>query len=106
MQLITEGQIVTVYYEPFFFIGNDFIFGIPVSLYISSPPWPSRSCCRSAAHSTRLVHRVGRYQPGGLALLRHQRARPGVLGLHAFCAVTAGIAALIITSNVQKRRRQ
>lgn len=33
-QLITEGQIVTVYYEPFFFIGNGFILGIPVSLYI------------------------------------------------------------------------
>jgi len=34
-QLITGGQIVTVYYKPFFFIGNGFIFGLPFSLYVA-----------------------------------------------------------------------
>ena len=28
-QLITGGQIVTIYYEPFFFFGNGFFLGIP-----------------------------------------------------------------------------
>jgi ribose/xylose/arabinose/galactoside ABC-type transport system permease subunit len=33
-QLITNGQIMTIYYTPFFWFGNGFIFGLPVSIYI------------------------------------------------------------------------
>lgn len=33
-QLITNGQIMTIYYTPYFWFGNGFILGIPVSLYI------------------------------------------------------------------------
>jgi ribose/xylose/arabinose/galactoside ABC-type transport system permease subunit len=33
-QLITNGQIMTIYYTPYFFFGNGFILGIPVSIYI------------------------------------------------------------------------
>jgi galactofuranose transport system permease protein len=33
-QLITNGQIMTIYYTPYFYFGNGFILGLPVSLYI------------------------------------------------------------------------
>jgi ribose/xylose/arabinose/galactoside ABC-type transport system permease subunit len=33
-QLITNGQIMTIYYSPYFWFGNGFIFGLPVSIYI------------------------------------------------------------------------
>ena len=33
-QLITNGQIMTVYYRPYWWFGNGFIFGLPVSIYI------------------------------------------------------------------------
>ena len=33
-QLITNGQIITIYYTPYFYFGNGFIFGLPVSIYI------------------------------------------------------------------------
>ncbi len=33
-QLITNGQIMTVYYTPYFWFGNGFILGFPVSIYI------------------------------------------------------------------------
>jgi simple sugar transport system permease protein len=33
-QLITNGQIMTIYYTPYFFFGNGFILGIPVAMYI------------------------------------------------------------------------
>jgi simple sugar transport system permease protein len=33
-QLITNGQIMTIYYTPYFFFGNGFILGLPVSIYI------------------------------------------------------------------------
>lgn len=33
-QLITNGQIMTIYYSPYFYFGNGFILGFPVSIYI------------------------------------------------------------------------
>ena len=33
-QLITNGQIMTIYYTPYFLFGNGFILGLPVSIYI------------------------------------------------------------------------
>ena len=33
-QLITNGQIMTVYYRPYWWFGNGFILGLPVSMYI------------------------------------------------------------------------
>ena len=33
-QLITNGQIMTIYYTPYFYFGNGFILGIPVAVYI------------------------------------------------------------------------
>jgi galactofuranose transport system permease protein len=33
-QLITNGQIMTVYYTPYWWFGNGFILGLPVSIYI------------------------------------------------------------------------
>jgi galactofuranose transport system permease protein len=33
-QLITNGQIMTIYYTPYYWFGNGFILGLPVSIYI------------------------------------------------------------------------
>jgi simple sugar transport system permease protein len=33
-QLITNGQIMTIYYTPYFWFGNSFFLGLPVSIYI------------------------------------------------------------------------
>lgn len=33
-QLITDGQIITIYYGPYFFVGGGFLLGIPFSIYI------------------------------------------------------------------------
>ena len=33
-QLITNGQIMTIYYTPYFWFGNGYLFGLPVSVYI------------------------------------------------------------------------
>ena len=98
-QLITEGQIVTVYYEPFFIIGNGFLLGIPVSLYIVA---------LVLAIMLLLIHRtaLGLFiESVGInpvaARFSGISARALVFWVYAFCALTAGIAALIITSNVK-----
>jgi galactofuranose transport system permease protein len=33
-QLITNGQIMTIYYTPYYWFGNGFILGLPVSIYM------------------------------------------------------------------------
>jgi simple sugar transport system permease protein len=33
-QLITNGQIMTIYYTPYFWFGNGYLLGLPVSVYI------------------------------------------------------------------------
>ena len=33
-QLITGGQIITIYYAPFFFLGSGYLAGLPFSLFI------------------------------------------------------------------------
>ncbi len=33
-QLLTDGQIVTVYYQPYFFLGSGYLFGLPFALFI------------------------------------------------------------------------
>ena len=35
-QLLTDGQIVTVYYAPYFYIGNGFLWGLPFALFIAA----------------------------------------------------------------------
>ena len=35
-QLVTNGQIITVYYPPYFFIGNGYLLGLPVALFIAA----------------------------------------------------------------------
>jgi ribose/xylose/arabinose/galactoside ABC-type transport system permease subunit len=35
-QLITGGQIITVYYAPYFFLGNGYLLGLPFSLFIAA----------------------------------------------------------------------
>src|SRR6266498_1058934 len=33
-QLITNGQIMTIYYTPYFWFGNGYLLGLPVSIYV------------------------------------------------------------------------
>src|SRR6476646_11334430 len=35
-QLITGGQILTIYYAPFFFIGSGYLFGLPFSVHVAA----------------------------------------------------------------------
>src|SRR5207248_9897941 len=35
-QLITGGQIITVYYAPYFFLGNGYLLGLPFALFIAA----------------------------------------------------------------------
>ena len=98
-QLITDGQIVTVYYEPFFFFGNGFFLGLPFAIYLVAAV---------AIVLLLLVHRtaLGLFiQAVGLnptsARFSGISARGLIFWVYGFCGVTAAIAGVIIASNVK-----
>ncbi len=98
-QLITDGQIITVYYEPFFVIGNGFLFGLPVSLYIVAVV---------AGLMLLMVHRtaLGLFiEAVGINPVAARFAGLGerriLLMVYAFCGICAAIAGLIVASNVK-----
>lgn len=98
-QLVTEGQIVTIYYEPFFFIGNGFLFGIPFSLYIVAAVLVLLLVLTQKTALGLFIQAVG-LNPTS-ARFSGISARALVLWVYGFCGVTAGIAGLIVTSNVK-----
>jgi simple sugar transport system permease protein len=66
-QLLTDGQIVTVYYEPFFFLGGGYLAGLPFSLFVVA-----------AVFAVTLITFV-----------------------YVFCSACAGLAGMLITSNIK-----
>jgi galactofuranose transport system permease protein len=98
-QLITGGQILTVYYAPYDFIGNGFLLGLPFAAVL-------------AGAVIALLHLLLNVTPLGLfiraigvnpvaARIAGVRAKPITLSLYAFCGLMAGVAGLIISSNVK-----
>jgi simple sugar transport system permease protein len=97
-QLISDGQILTIYYEPYAYLGRGFLFGLPFSLYILAAVF---------AASQHLLHRtaLGLFVRaiGDNPLASHVagvRSRAIVLALYAFCGFSAGVAGLLVSSNV------
>ena len=98
-QLITGGQIVTIYYEPFFFFGNGFFLGVPFAIYLVAVV---------AVILLLLVHRtaLGLFiQAVGLNPTATRfsgiSARALIFWVYGFCGVTAAVAGIIIASNVK-----
>ena len=98
-QLITGGQIVTVYYEPFFFFGNGFLLGIPFAIYLVAVV---------AIVLLLLVHRtaLGLFiQSVGLNPVASRfsgiSARALIFWVYGFCGVTAAISGIVVASNVK-----
>ena len=63
-QLITDGQIITIYYPPYFFIGGGYLLGLPFSLFIAAAVF-ALLYLAVHAHGAGPVHPGGRHQPGG-----------------------------------------
>ena len=72
-QLLTGGQIITVYYAPFFFLGNGFLFGLPFAVFIAAGG-VGRAASADDAHRAGPLHPVDRHQPRGGAGGRPARA--------------------------------
>jgi galactofuranose transport system permease protein len=98
-QLITGGQIITIYYSPYFFIGNGFVAGIPFSLFIVAAVLALLLLLTRRTALGLFIEAVG-LNPVA-ARFSGVRARSITFWVYAFCGLCAGIAGLIISSNVK-----
>ncbi|VBB08116.1 abc transporter permease [Lucifera butyrica] len=98
-QLITQGQIITVYYKPFFYIGNGYLFALPFTIYIVAAVfiltyWLIRKTALGMFIESVGINSVAS-RFSGLDVRKY------IFGVYAFCGLCAGIAGLIICSNVK-----
>ena len=99
-QLITGGQIITVYYAPFFFLGSGYLFGLPFSVYIAAAVF-ALLLPGDHAQRARPVHPGGRHQPGRGARGRRAGAAHHRRRLRVLQPLRRAWPGLLISSNVK-----
>jgi galactofuranose transport system permease protein len=98
-QLITDGNVITVYYEPFFFIGSGFFLGLPFSIYLVAAflaliMWLIRKTAFGLFLESVGSNRVSSRFTG----LDVQKIMWGCYAISGLCA---GIAGIIVASEVK-----
>jgi ribose/xylose/arabinose/galactoside ABC-type transport system permease subunit len=97
-QLITNGQIMTIYYTPYFWFGNGFILGLPVAIYIVAVVLIIASILVRKTSIGLFIESVGinaksTYYSG----ISEKNIK---LFVYTFCGFCAAIAGLILSSYV------
>jgi simple sugar transport system permease protein len=98
-QLLTDGQIVTVYYEPFFFLGSGYLFGLPFSLYVVAAVFAVTMLLVKKTALGLFIQAVG-INPVA-ARLAGLRTATLIIFVYVFCSACAGLAGMLITSNIK-----
>jgi len=98
-QLLTDGQIVTVYYPPFFAIGGGYLLGLPVALYIVGGVFIVLALLMRHT-ALGLFLQVAGINPVAARLVGIP-AGLLVFFTYVFCSACAGTAGLIVASNVR-----
>jgi galactofuranose transport system permease protein len=96
--LITEGQIVTVTSEPFKVLGAGYAFGLPVAILTSLTVFAVVGLITRRSALGMLLESVG-VNPAA-SRLAGVRYRTIVFAVYVFSALCAGIAGLMIASNI------
>jgi simple sugar transport system permease protein len=98
-QLITDGQIITIYYSPYFFIGSGYLAGLPFALILAALVTAAVQLVLSKTAMGLFVRSIG-INPVA-SRVAGIRSRLITVCLYVFCGLTAGVAGLIISSNVK-----
>jgi ribose/xylose/arabinose/galactoside ABC-type transport system permease subunit len=98
-QLITGGQIITVYYAPYFFIGNGYLLGLPFALFIAAAVFAGLLWLTRRTALGLFIQAVG-INPSA-AYVAGVPAKRIMFWVYAFGGVCAGIAGLVVSSNVK-----
>ncbi|MBB3214858.1 simple sugar transport system permease protein [Herbaspirillum sp. Sphag1AN] len=98
-QLLTDGQIITVYYKPFFYLGGGYLLGLPFSLTIVLVMFVLLALLMRKTALGLFIQTVG-CNPVA-ARLAGIRTAAVILFVYLFCSLCAGIAGLMICSNIK-----
>lgn len=98
-QLLTDGQIITVYYQPFFYLGSGYLFGLPFSLYIALGVFLVVSTLMRKTALGLFIQAVG-INPVA-SRLAGIRTAALIFFVYMFCSTCAGVAGLMISSNIK-----
>jgi ribose/xylose/arabinose/galactoside ABC-type transport system permease subunit len=98
-QLLTGGQIITVYYEPFFFLGNGFLLGLPFAVFIAAAVWGALHLLMTRTALGLFIQAIG-INPAA-ARLAGLPERAISACVYVFCGFAAGVAGLVVSSNVK-----
>jgi galactofuranose transport system permease protein len=98
-QLVTDGQIITIYYAPYFFIGSGYLAGLPFSLFIVAGVFALLWWVVTRTALGLFIQAVG-INPAA-ARVAGVHSRLITLCVYAFCGLCAGVAGLLISSNVK-----
>jgi len=98
-QLLTGGQIITVYYPPYFVLGNGFLAGLPLALWVAAATWGLLHLLTTRSALGLFIRAIG----GNPEAARVAGVRASAISLcvYTFCGLAAGIAGLILSSNVK-----
>jgi len=97
-QLITSGQIITVTSKPYNFIGAGWLFTLPFSVYLVALVFLFAAWMTRRTSLGMFIEAIG-CNPTA-SRLAGIRSRSILLAVYMFCALCAGIAGLITSSNV------
>ena len=98
-QLVTNGQIITVYYAPYFVIGNGYVLGLPVPFLLAGAVLAGLLLLVRRTALGLFIEAVG-INPAA-AHLAGLPARRITFWVYVFCGLCAGVAGLVVSSTVK-----
>lgn len=98
-QLITNAQIITIYYSPYFIIGNGYLLGLPFTLFIVAAVFLLAWLITRKTAIGLFVESVG--VNASSSFYSGINEKNVKLLAYTFCGLCAGMAGLIISSNVK-----
>lgn len=98
-QLVTNGQIITVYYAPYFYIGNGYFLGLPFPFLLAAAVFVGMLLLVRRTALGLFTEAVG-INPAA-AHLAGLPARRITFWAYVFCGLCAGVAGLIVSSTVK-----
>ncbi|WP_050478428.1 ABC transporter permease [Herbaspirillum rhizosphaerae] len=98
-QLMTDGQIITVYYKPFFYLGSGYLFGLPFSLFIVAGMFVVLALLMRKTALGLFIQSVG-INPVA-SRLAGIRTAALIFFVYIFCSACAGMAGLMISANIK-----
>ena len=98
-QLITDGQILTIYHKPYFFLGGGYLFGLPFSVFVVLFAFAVMYLLITRTALGLFIQSVG-INPSA-AHVAGIKSRRLIAGCYTVCGACAGVAGLLISSNVK-----